>query len=494
MLYFVLLILCVVTCSSENDDDWKLVHTVQGPVRGRKDPDGMYVFYGVPYATAPTGEDKFKAPLPPPKWEEPLIAIDKGVVCPQAKFGAQASNLNTQEDCLIANIYVPDTEDKNLSVMVHIHGGALRYGYGTEGAPGNAGLKDMIAALRWVKNNIADFGGNPNDITIAGYSAGATAADLSHVRNPHENAKIQAKALNFTGDPNDILLLEKFYRSASYDTLTMDAFKPRKDSTYLFTACVERDIGTNEVFLHDSPINILQKGDFIKVPMLYGFANMEGLLRIPNFDIWSNDMNKMFSDFLPGDLAFGNDTEKNEMAEKIKEFYFHEELVSRSNIIGYVNYFTDVMSAYPSLKSVNVNMHSGNNEIYLYEYSFVDDDTPFVPYTKIKGASHCAQTLAVLDGVSESNPDECNASLEFRNMKKIIRELWHNFITNGEPVLKNSSLPAWPAVSASKSSYMSLGRKVGLREGLLSDRVDFWSGIYDKFYRQPVPPPVYTET
>ncbi|KAH9641086.1 hypothetical protein HF086_006366 [Spodoptera exigua] len=488
MLYFVLLILCVVTCSSENEDDWKLVHTVQGPVRGRKDPDGMYVFYGVPYATAPTGEDKFKAPLPPPKWEKPLIAIDKGVVCPQAKFGAQASNLNTQEDCLIANIYVPDTEDKNLSVMVHIHGGALRYGYGnsykaknlmrskklvvvnfnyrlgihgficlgTEGAPGNAGLKDMIAALRWVKNNIADFGGNPNDITIAGYSAGATAADLLILSkssrglfqkviiesgsnlaefavqlNPHENAKIQAKALNFTGDPNDILLLEKFYRSASYDTLTMDAFKPRKDSTYLFTACVERDIRTNEVFLHDSPINILQKGDFIKVPMLYGFANMEGLLRIPNFDIWSNDMNKMFSDFLPGDLAFGNDTEKNEMAEKIKEFYFHEELVSRNNIIGYVNYFTDVMSAYPSLKSVNLNMHSGNNEIYLYEYSFVDDDTPFVPYTKIKGASHCAQTLAVLDGVSESNSDESNASLELRNMKKIIRELWHNFITNG---------------------------------------------------------------
>lgn len=60
MLYFLLLLLCSVTFSNQNEDDWKLVHTRQGPVRGRKDPDGIYVFYGVPYATAPTAEDKFK--------------------------------------------------------------------------------------------------------------------------------------------------------------------------------------------------------------------------------------------------------------------------------------------------------------------------------------------------------------------------------------------------------------------------------------------------
>nr|WNK22301.1 carboxylesterase 4 [Athetis lepigone] len=548
MLWYGLLVLCSVTISTQNEsDDWKLLQTAQGPVRGRKDPEGMYVFYNIPYATAPTGENKFKAPLPPPNWTEPFEAIDKGVICPQALVPLLHVETNTmQEDCLRANVYVPDTDEKNLSVMVYIHGGAFQIGFGkfitvknlmktkklivvnfnyrlgihgflclgTKDVPGNAGMKDMVAMLRWVNKNIVSFGGNPNDVTIVGSSAGAAAADLLILSksskglfhkviiesasnlaeftvqlDPLANAKMHAKTLNFT-NVDDINSLEMFYKSASYDILTLDAFLERKDSTFVFVPCIERDSeSTDEVFLVDSPINILKKGAYEKVPMLYGFANMEGLFRIQQFDTWSIEMNNKFSDFLPADLIFNSDQEKEEVAKMIKEFYFHDKPVGPDTVLGYVDYFTDILMAYPSLRSIKLNIAGGNHEIYLYEYSFVDEDTPFVPHTKIRGANHCAQTQAVADGVIFLNPDERNASRELMEMKKIIREMWHNFITTGKPVPEGSALPSWPALGANQSLYMSLGQKVELRDDLLKDRIDFWSSIYDKYYREPVPPP-----
>lgn len=108
------------------------------------------------------------------------------------------------------NVHTPDTEDKSLPVEVYVHGGGFQIGYGdmlvpkalmvahniiavtlnyrlgihgflslgTEDVPGNGGMKDIVVALRWVKNNIANFGGDPDDVTAAGNSAGAAAVDL----------------------------------------------------------------------------------------------------------------------------------------------------------------------------------------------------------------------------------------------------------------------------------------------------------------------------
>lgn len=391
-----------------------------------------------------------------------------------------------QEDCLIANIYVPDTDEKDLSVVVYVHGGGFQVGFGdigkaknlmrskklivvnfnyrlgihgflclgTKDVPGNAGMKDQVAMLRWIKNNIASFGGNPKDVTISGYSAGASAADLlilsksakglfnkviidsgSNIAtfaiqsDPIANAKMHARSLNFT-DVDDIYALEKFYKTASYRTLSLNAFFTRKDSTFVFSPCVERDTG-NEIFLDDSPTNILKKGEYEKVPMLYGFTNMDGLLRISLFEMWKIAMNDKFSDFLPADLVFESDKQKEEVAAQIKVLYFGKNPVGSDNILEYVAFFTDVMFVTPALRSVQLNIENGNKEIYLYEYSFVDDNTPFVPHTNIRGADHCAQTLAVLDGLVVGNPDESKASPELQNMKKIMRELWHNFITTG---------------------------------------------------------------
>ncbi|PZC86942.1 hypothetical protein B5X24_HaOG200202 [Helicoverpa armigera] len=523
------------------DEEWRQVNTAQGPVRGQKHPSGhLYAFYNVPYATAPKGIHKFKAPLPPPVRTEPFDAVNKNVVCPQyidMDSKMPGRHLEQSEDCLIANIFVPDTNENNLPVLVYVHGGAFILGFGdmmratqlmkskdfimvtfnyrlgihgflclgTEDVPGNAGLKDQVALLRWVKDNIANFGGNPNKVTLAGYSAGSTSVDLLMLskaakglfhrvipesganlaafgmqRDPLEVAKSHAKTLQFT-NVEDISALEQFYKTASMELLTADSFLSRPDSTFLFGPCVERD--TEGAFLTESPLTILKNGDYEKLPMLYGFANMEGLFRIDMFNDWKDKMNSNFAEFLPADLKFETDGAKEEVIELIKKFYFDGQPVSNDNILRYVDYFSDVPFVYPTLRSAKLQVEAGNDQVYLYEYSFVDENDNVVPHTNVRGADHVAQTVALMDG-----EDESLKSQAYQNMRKIIREIWHNFIITGTPVPADSSLPAWPPARADRSPHMRLLEKPVLQGVLLGERAKFWDDIYEKYYLDAVPP------
>lgn len=424
-----------------------------------------------------------QAPLPPPNWTDIFEAVDKGIICPQPDFGTEifVKKRTMQENCLILNIYVPDTEENNLSVVVFIHGGAFQVGagnrrkaltlmqskriitvtfnyrlgvigflcLGTKDVPGNAGLKDIVAMLRWLRKNISSFGGNPNDITVSGYSSGAVAADLLILSKsakglfnkviiesgsnlaefaiqlkPLDIAKTYARTLNFT-NVDDIFFLEKFYKSLLYHKLTEEAYVYRKDSSFVFVPCVERDVG-EEMFLHDTPMNILKSGDYIKVPMLYGFTNMEGLVRVPVFDFLKPAMNLNFTDFLPPDLEFDSDQERDHITKQVKEFYFTEKPIDDNSILAYVDYITDVMFTSPALRSVSLNVAGGNRHIYLYYYSFTDENDPYVAHTTVRGANHCAQSLAVFDDAEPKN-----ITTKFVILRKIIRKMWYGFITTG---------------------------------------------------------------
>nr|XP_049697918.1 esterase FE4 isoform X5 [Helicoverpa armigera] len=529
------------------DDEWREVRTAQGPVRGRKHPtEDIYTFFNIPYATAPTGQDKFKAPLPAPVWLEPFDAVDEKVICPQAEFPVEfmPKSLVTKENCLIANVFVPNTKEKNLSVVVYVHGGAFIIGYGesikatqlmktkdfilvtfnyrlgihgflclgTEDAPGNAGMKDQVALLRWVQKNIASFGGNPDDVTIVGSSAGSASVDLLMLsksaeglfhrvipesggnlaaftvqRDPVEIAKTHAKKLNFN-NVDDIYALEKFYKTAPMELLTSDHFFDRTDATFVFGPCVERDTGDG-AFLTESPLTIFKSGNYRKLPVLYGFAEMEGLVRVMIYDDWKHKMNEKFSDFLPADLKFDSDEQREEVANTIQKFYFGDKPVGDDNILRYIDFFTDTIFAYPMLWAVKLHAEAGNNQVYLYEYSFVDEDVPLVPHTNIRGANHCAQSMAVYDMQNFTHHGESQVSPEFKEMKKVVREIWHNFIKTGTPVPSGSWLPAWPAAGADRAPHMSLGERLELRGALLAERTRFWDDIYQRYYRDAVPPP-----
>jgi len=188
-----------------------LVKTTAGVVRGVQE-NGIAVFRGVPYAASPAGDLRFSPPQPPPAWDGVRGATRDGPIAPQGR--SRLAHIMgdferpQSEDCLTLTIWTPAPDAAKRPVLVWIHGGAfssgagslpwysgerfaangdmvvvsINYRLGVLGflclpgvSEGNLGLLDQVAALNFVRANIAAFGGNPQNVTVVGQSAGAAA-------------------------------------------------------------------------------------------------------------------------------------------------------------------------------------------------------------------------------------------------------------------------------------------------------------------------------
>lgn len=231
------------------------VRTISGVVRGVKEGDIVY-FKGIPYAAPPVGANRWRSPQPVTPWKNVLDATKDCADCPQRAWPGSKSTQS--EDCLFLNVWAPSsaTSKSKLPVMFWIHGGAFVGGSGS--GPGSAGhafakngvllvtinyrlgrlghfahpamssenpdepkgsyaYMDQVAALKWVKENIAKFGGDPHNVTIFGFSAGGVSV---HTLLTIPAAKgLFHKAISHSGGGRDGVLTGRPIRQDNIDQL-----------------------------------------------------------------------------------------------------------------------------------------------------------------------------------------------------------------------------------------------------------------------------------
>ena len=310
---------------------------IEGVVASYPNASGQFKsvskFLGIPFAAPPIGKLRFKAPQPPNEWKPDVRqAKEHGNVCWQGGsfeplIKIFAPNFKYSEDCLYLDVYTP-VLNLSLPVLVYMHGGGYMggtsitfpsdvlalhsvvvviiqyrlgpFGFFTTGdsaAPGNFGMLDQVEALKWVKDNIANFGGNPGKVTIFGESAGATSVSL-HLMSPLSKnlfhraiaesgvdfspfaiqptsfgvsfAQELAQKLGCTTSDNNAMV------ACIREKKDTDVQKASKSENFRFIDYIQWAPVVDKNFLHDTPQNLRKKGDFEKVPFIISFNSHEG--------------------------------------------------------------------------------------------------------------------------------------------------------------------------------------------------------------------------
>ncbi len=242
--------LCFFKPSYSQNSTPLIVETKQGKLQGTSD-NGTLVWRGIPYAKAPIGDLRFKAPKPTDKWEGVKNATTFGPIAPQ--HSSSNADGKSDEDCLFLNIWSTGADTKKRPVMFWIHGGAFSTGAGSNSiydgsslakkgevvvvtinyrlgplaflyfdsiAPNNTdfdhnlGIQDQIAALKWVKENIEKFGGDPEQVTIFGQSSGATSVltlmSIPSTKGLFKHAIAESPSLYLWTTQDATMVTEKF--------------------------------------------------------------------------------------------------------------------------------------------------------------------------------------------------------------------------------------------------------------------------------------------
>ncbi|XP_045502270.1 uncharacterized protein LOC123699375 [Colias croceus] len=516
-----------------------VIRVDSGLLRGRISDNGQfYQYFGIPYGTV-NEKNRFQAPLPAPKWDGIFEAINENCRCSQKMIGPLVAG---QTDCLKLNIYTPITAKNNkLPVMVYIHGGSFFEGTGTaflygpdffverdvifvginyrlnvEGflclgikeAPGNAGLKDQSAALSWIKKNIAAFGGDPDNVTLFGESAGAvsvsyhiisplskglfqraiiqsgsTLAPWSLQHDPIKTASSLAKEFGYNGsDPFEIYkVLSRRSVEDLIGKLKNERPKTLITSEILFTPCVEKEINGVDAMITEYPGDIISSGNYTKVPMIVGYNDREGIYFVSSD--FGTTLTQTPKDILKEDLEFPSEWNKNKTVEEMNEYYFASG--RKDLIMDMVNLYSDLHFKYPAV--IESELYAKTNDrpmyYYLFKYSGFINNAKFISqFVFTKGASHGDELFYMF------KPHTFPLPTRYFELKMIERmvTLWTNFAKYGDPTPSTTKLlpVKWKPSRSWNPTALVIDHHITTAPMWDEGSVRFWNKTYNKYRRR----------
>ena len=528
-----------------------VVDTASGLVQGFEN-DGVYSYRGIPYAAPPVGERRWRPPANPAPWSDTLDATKPGNICQQAAFGGlPVPGFSPSEDCLYLNVDTP-SDGSDLPVMVWIHGGAFTLGEGLqtdggtagdriarmtdtvvvsmnyrlgqfgflahttlteeseEGASGNYGLMDQTAALRWVEANIAQFGGDPDNVTIFGESAGAFSV-CSHLVSA-QSAGLFDKAILQSGS------CERPYPTLSSAEAQGDAFAEELGCTdavegtlaCMRAASAEDVLGTlppapnfgfnptagpsgsygpivDGLFMVEQPADSLGSGNFNQVPTVIGFTENEARLFVWLGEIADEPL-VITEDNYEEQVAFllGGNTEL--AADAVLEYPLADFSEPGEALAAVA---TDTIFRCPGKQEAAV-IARFVPETYLFQFEYPDANFQLEAALPLLGAELPSYGLGAFHSADISYVFGYDPLLEidFQDFSVTINPfaagstddlLWQEtlgyftrFAATGDP--NDGSAPQWPTYDAQSDPYLAIDSPFSVGVNAAQKCNSFWAG------------------
>ena len=474
-------VVLVLGCSMIANADPLKVKTEQGKAQGKTINSGkVNAFLGLPYAAPPVGDLRWKAPEPAAKWKGTRDATKFGAHCAQGRVFDDMifQDAAPSEDCLFLNVYAPAdaTAKSKLPVMFWIHGGGYSGGGSSEprhngdflplkgvvlvtinyrlgvfgflvtdelakeanGAAGNYGLLDMVSALHWVNANIKNFGGDPNNVTIFGESAGSFAVSTLMASPLAQGLFHKAIGESGAAFPGGLALGgDTVAERAKADGAWAESIgaKSLKDLRALTTdqileAAKKKTTGFPPVIdgrlLTEPVTDTYSAGKQAHVPLLAGWNADEGsffAMRGMTAAQWNQMAVGLFKERSADFLKFypaGSDTEALRSA---------------------IDYGSDNFIALGTWKWLEAQKKTGQAPVYRYHFELAATPSKFHPGTF---AFH-SDDIEYVFGTLDTRPGFA-VRPEDRKLSDEIMSYWSNFARSGDP--NGAGLPNWPKLDA----------------------------------------------
>lgn len=506
--------------------DAQIAETPSGRLLGEK-VRGVTVFRGVRYALPPVGTRRFRAPVPAPSWHgtrEALefapvphqLRISKGLLIPES---AIQLNAREDEDCLHLNVYTPGLTGRR-PVLMYVHGGNFVEGAGSQSwtepaalarrgdvvvvtvnyrlgplgwlfledvgaheapsADSNLGLLDQIAALRWIADNIASFGGDPDNVTLFGYSAGAWS--ISALLACHRDVRLFHKAIVMSGgvrchsriEATELtaqILGELGLRPGSAEIaklwdLPAEAFSEALERVWDRNGHpfppIRPVAGAGPI--PTDPLAAIRGGAAAHVPLVVG-STLEEFKLVATVDPDAARLDPA------GLLArFAGELEEQD-ARRIIDAYREGRQVRGEPSTSTDLYWairSDHVFSVPGIRVAEAQLGAGS-PVYMYQVCWAGGDPRL-------GACH-AVDLALIFGTLELEGMHVlsGAGPQAQRLSHRIQDAWAAFARTGNPA--HAGLPAWPEYDLRHRGTMILDQSCRVVEGPSAQERASWSGI-----------------
>ena len=494
-------------------DDKKpdVIQLHSGPISGNIE-DGVRIFLGIPYAAPPVGELRWKPPQETASWTQVRNSTDFSPACPQPK---QQDTGKFSEDFLYLNVWTTAKKpDERLPVMVWIHGGAFNFGSASQpeyngknlakkgvvvvtinyrlgplgflvhpllskesaqGTSGNYGLLDQIAALKWVQKNIAAFGGNPDQVTIFGQSAGSRSVSLLMISPMAKGLFHRAIAesggpiigseylsVTFNGNMANVSkmgqkLTVKLGCDKAQDVLA--AMRAKSAQELVEAADCKTDLFDDEALffapvfdgwvLPKDPLAAYSGGQQHDVPIIVGSTLNEGTFYLAD----ETDLSvEKYKSFLKARFA-DNSGKAFEMFPAYKA----------EDVAPAIDHFVTVaVNAHPA-RFVAQSMERKKSRAYLYQFTRLPDTA----MTRKLKVHHGVELAYVFGNMSQSEGyNDTDMWLSNKMM-----DYWVNLAKTGNP--NGKGLPYWPAYKSKSDLNLEFSDTIHTNKNLFKKECDF---------------------